>query len=146
MICLLTPICNRTADFAQEARIAGISKRIAFVPKAMVVGKTVVYLAHHKACEVREEPTTQIHMANYEDRGDEKLELTQTRLLDAETVKKATGIFTAFIPQRIVQIVKESALEGPAGDKLREDLAKRGITPVPVPDDDPDHAAPGQIV
>jgi len=125
-------------DFAREAEIMGISKKIPFKPKDMVVGKTVVYLAHHKACEVREAPAMQHAMAvGAADPGD------RPRLLDAETVKKATGIFSAFIPQRIVQIVKESALEGPAGDKLREDLAKRGITPVPVPDDDPDHAAPG---
>jgi len=125
-------------DFAREAEIMGISKKIPFVPKDMVIGKTVVYLAHHKACEVREAPAMQhamaIGAAEQEDRP---------RLLDAEAVKMATGIFSAFIPQRIVQIVKESSLEGPAGDKLCEDLAKRGITPIPVPDDDPDHAAPG---
>ncbi len=125
------------ADFAQEARIMGISKRIPFVPKDMVVGKTIVYLAHHKAVEVREAPSMQQPMA-IEDQE------SSPRLLDAEKVRKATGIFSAFIPQRIVQIVKESALKGPAGDKLKEDLAKRGITPVPVPDDDPDHAARGR--
>lgn len=125
-------------DFAQEAKLMGISKRIPFVPKNMIVGKTVVYLAHHKAVEVREAPALQYNMGEIPDWTG------PPRLLDAETVKKATGIFSAFIPQRIVQIVKESALNGPAGEKLREDLAKRGITPVPVPDDDPDHAAPGR--
>ncbi|KKL93734.1 hypothetical protein LCGC14_1871670, partial [marine sediment metagenome] len=120
-------------DFAQEARIMGISKRIPFIPKAMVVGKTVVYLAHHKAVEVREAPALQHTMA-----VEPSDPMNRPRLLDAETVGKAIGIFTAFIPQRIVQIVKESSLKGPAGDKLIEDLAKRGITAVPVPDADPD--------
>lgn len=125
------------ADFQKEAEEMGISKRIAHIPKDMIIGQTVVYLAHHKAAELRTFPELQHGMAigaNEE----------APRLLEAEKVEKTTGIFSAFIPQRIVQIVKESALEGAAGEKLREDLEKRGITPVPVPDDDPDHAAPGR--
>jgi len=35
------------------------------------------------------------------------------------------------------------AVKGPAGKKLIEALAKKVITAVPVPDDDPDHAAEG---
>lgn len=66
------------------------------------------------------------------------------RLLDAEKVSRATGIFAAFKPHRIVQIVKESDLIGSAGEKLIGELEKRGITPIPVPDDDPDHAARGK--
>lgn len=47
-----------------------------------------------------------------------------------------SGIFRLFRPTRLELIVKQSAFEDTvAMDKLR----MRGITPVPVPDDDPDH-------
>lgn len=126
-------------DFIQEATHQGISKRIPFVPKRLKVGQTVIYLAHAKASEVRSTPELQNALAIG---SDDELEYNP-RLLEAETVRQAPGIFGAFIPQRIVQIVKESQLKGAAGEKMMEDLTKRGITPVPVPDDDPDHAGRG---
>lgn len=128
-------------DFAQEARLLGISKRIPFVPKDLIIGHTIVYLAHHKAATRRTVPELVHAVPNASAGwGEDPPPTPEPRLIDAEKVEKVTGIFSAFIPQRIVQIVKESDLQGPAGDKLREDLAKRGITPVPVPDDDQDHA------
>ncbi len=121
------------ADFNNEAREMGISKRIPFVPKNLQVGKTVVYLAHKKAAEVHHMPADQraFHL--------DPDEIAQDRLLDAESVKMDLGIFSAFIPQRIVQIVRDTDLQGPKGEKLRKSLERRGIVPVPVPAGDPDH-------
>lgn len=126
-------------DFAREAQLLGISKRIAQVPKHLVVGESIVYLAHRKAAIRRTAPEL-VHAVPDGSAGWGEDAPPEPRLIDAEKVEKVTGIFAAFIPHRIVQIVKESDLEGPAGEKLREDLAKRGITPVGVPGDDPDHA------
>lgn len=122
------------ADFMEEGLRMGISKRLPseHIPKDLIVGKTVVYLAHRKAVEVREAPADQKSLGLSQDPD-------QERLIDAESVKKALGIFAAFIPKRIVQIVRESELEGKSGELLRESLEKRGIVPVPVPDGDPDH-------
>ncbi len=50
--------------------------------------------------------------------------------------KPQLAIFAAFVPQRIEMPVWESELT----DEKREDLAKRGITPVPIKDGDADHA------
>jgi hypothetical protein len=54
-----------------------------------------------------------------------------------------SSIFQLFRPTRLELIVKQSAFEDTvAMDKLR----MRGITPVPVPDDDPDHRGSGHDV
>lgn len=50
-------------DFLEEAGRMGISKRIPFIPKDLELGKTVVYLAHPKACEVKEAAALQQAMA-----------------------------------------------------------------------------------
>jgi hypothetical protein len=41
----------KTGDFMKEALTLGVSKRIPFIPKDLKLGETVIYLAHHKACE-----------------------------------------------------------------------------------------------
>lgn len=56
--------------------------------------------------------------------------------LDAGRTIKLPGIFYAFRPQRIEMLVYASDLT----DQLRDRLAKRGITPVMIPDGDKDHA------
>lgn len=119
------------ADFLEEAHRMGISKRIPFIPKELKLGSTVVYLAHPKACEVKESVALQQAMAIVEG-----VETTQPKLLEAEKVVKGLGIFTAFIPQRVEKLVWESELD----DKKREEMEKRGITPIPIPDGDKDHA------
>ncbi len=118
-------------EFLEEAHRMGISKRIPFIPKDLELGKTVVYLAHPKACEVREPVAMQEAMAILE-----HSETKQPRLLETEKVEKAIGIFTAFIPQRIEKLIWESE----ATPEELEKLEKRGIKPVIVPDGDPDHA------
>lgn len=117
-------------DFLEEAHQLGISKRIPFIPKELELGKTVIYLAHPKACEVREPVARQQAMAILDGS-----EAKQPRLVDTEKVEKRLGIFTAFIPRKVEKLVWES-------EATTEELGKlerRGITPVVVKDDDPDH-------
>ena len=107
-------------DFLYEGVVQGFSKRIAQIPKDFKVGETVVYLTHRKACDIIDDS--------------EEPELPK-KLLDTTKYKKAEGIFTAFIPQRIEKIYWQSALDSmPA--KERASLERRGITPVGVPDGD----------
>jgi len=47
------------------------------------------------------------------------------------------GIFCAFRPQRIEKLIRESDA---TPEELKK-LEKRGITPIKVPDNDPDHGA-----
>jgi len=117
-------------DFMDEARQMGISKRIPFIPKGLDLGKTVVYLAHPKACEVKVAAAVQQAMSILE--GEET---QQPKLLETDRVEKKLGIFCAFIPKRVEKLIWESELT----DKGREKLEKRGITPIPIPDGDKDH-------
>ena len=118
-------------DFTREAWEMGVSKRIPFVPKELKLGETVIYLAHPKACEVREPVAMQQAMAILEE-----ARTKQPRLLETERVEKSPGIFTAFIPQRIEKLIWESQ----ATPEELEKLDKRGIKPVIVPEGDRDHA------
>jgi len=118
-----------TESFLDEATKMGISKRIPFVPKKLVLGTSVVYLAHPEAVEVRESPALQEALAIIAGPPE------QTKLLEVETVKRVMGIFAAFRPQRVEMLVWEHELT----DKKREELEKRGITPIPVPAGDLDH-------
>jgi hypothetical protein len=49
------------------------------------------------------------------------------------------GIFTAFIPQKIEKLYWQSELDA-MSEKEKEQLSKRGITPIGIPDGDSDHA------
>lgn len=117
-------------DFMREAETMGVSKRIPFIPKNLKLGETTVYLAHPKACEVREPIALQQAMSIVE--GDQS---TQPRLLEAEKKVKVLGIFCAFIPRRVEKLIWESQ----ATPEELEGLEKRGISPVIIPDGDPDH-------
>ena len=76
----------KTPDhFSKEAAQMGISKRIAAVPKDLVVGHTWVLLAHRKAIE--------------------KINVSEQR------VDKVPGIFQAFKPTAIEYIVKGTESE-----------------------------------
>lgn len=118
-------------SFLDEAHHMGISKRIPFIPKGLELGKTVVYLAHPKAVEITQPAVLQQAMGILEE-----ARTKQPKLLEVEQIEKKPGIFTAFIPQRVEKLVWESELT----DEKREQLEKRGITPVPIPDGDKDHA------
>lgn len=93
----------RPTDFIKEANMAGVSKRIAQIPKDLVVGKIWVMLAHRKACLI---PNTEP---------------------DDKELHYGPGIFSAFIPTAIEYVVKgnETAEEIAA-------MEKRGITLVKV--------------
>jgi len=119
------------SDFLEEAHHLGVSKRIPFIPKELELGKTVIYLAHPRAIEVREPVALQQAMSILEES-----ETKQPRLLETEKVEKRLGIFTAFIPQRIEKLIWESEASSAELEKLKE----RGITPVIIKDGDTDHA------
>ncbi len=120
-------------DFVQEAMAMGISKRIPFIPTGMVLGQTLVYLAHPKACEVREPVAVQQAMLILEES-----KTRQPRLLDSERIEKHLGIFCTFRTQRVEKLVWESE----ATPEEMEKLKQRGITPVIVEDGDPDRQLP----
>jgi hypothetical protein len=126
-------------SFNQEALDLGISRRINSIPRDFVLGKTYVFFAHRKA-----------------------VELNDQALDDPDDEKFKPGIFAGFLPKRIEKIVKQSDFEiWATGLTLSEEMrerwaaalvdkekaiykqferdAKKGITFVPVPDDDPDH-------
>jgi len=103
-------------SFVREALDLGVSKRISQVPKGLEVGRTWVLLAHPDAVP-----------------PEGKVEFGQ----DPDTLPKPKpGIFYAFKPQAVEMIVTESEAED-AGKMGK--LEKRGIRPVVVPDEDPDH-------
>ena len=106
--------------FIKEGLALGFSKRIAQIPKDFILGETIVYLSHPKACvipEDREIPDEEHHKKDFP--------LFKERYLK--------GIFTAFKPLRVEKIYWQSELDK-MDDKVREHLEKRGITPVGVPD------------
>ncbi len=142
------------ADFLKEGASMGISKRINNIPRGFKIGKTWIFLAHPKA-GTKIEKTMQRTNGNPD----------QKKLFVEEPVY-FKGIFSAFRPTKIERIVKQSEWElwdfivgylkhhknldnwngqAPhaqetinAYNKLQRDV-DRGITLVPVPDDDKDH-------
>lgn len=101
-------------DFLKEAVELGVSKRISAVPNGFIAGMDYVLLAHPSAIEGNNPP-------NY--------------------VDPKPGIFLLWKPARIEKIITETMSKN---EKLMETLTNRGICPVIVPDDDPDHN-PGRI-
>lgn len=97
--------------FVQEALTLGISKRIPAVPQGLQLGKTWVLIAHKKGA----------------------LHQKEGRLF--KTVP-GPGIFYAFVPTRVEKVVTYEDL---ANEQEMRKLERRGITPVPVPANDPDH-------
>ena len=143
-------------SFLVEAQARGVSKRIGAVPRGLVVGETVIYLAHPKAVvrtkpplvlqatagaqdlvgQVLEEAEEIITEAYLDSLSPEEL---QPRMLDAEEVELGLGVFTAFIPQRVEMLVWKSEA---TAERLAA-LQERGITPVIIPDNDFDHRPKG---
>jgi len=101
-------------EFTQEAIRMGISRRIHTIPRDFVVGQTWVYLAHLDAVS------------------------TYDRTEQEDATKP--GLIMAYRPSRIEMIVTET--QSNDGDFM-EALEDRGLTPVVVPDDDPDHQKTG---
>ncbi len=101
--------------FIEESWKHGVSKRIPFVPKELKIGETWVLLAHPEA-------------------GEKEIDAKNT--LTGNKKIKVPAIFYAFKPAKIEKIVTKVEFKD---RKKMDELKKRGITPVPVPDDDPDH-------
>jgi len=105
-------------DFVKEGVELGFSRRIKAIPHGFKIGETWVLLAHSKAVFVQRPADSTQDLIGGEIPGDYK-----------------PGIFYAWLPQRIEKIMKEST----RGTEEIEALEKRGISPVFVPDNDPDH-------
>lgn len=135
------------AEFLQEGAELGVSKRINTIPRDFEIGKTWVFFAHPDAIEMKA-------IDAFPEAVEEGEGFAPDDLVDMP------GIICVIKPSRIERIVKQSKyddwhavdsaerLNGQGfmyvGDqqehyqKLQRDV-DRGITLVPVPDDDPDH-------
>lgn len=109
------------AEFNLESSALGISRRIHAVPRGFKLGETWVLLAHRKAVPVYETSGVLGGIPG-----------TETQTLAGFT----PGIFRVFRPERIEKIITE---EQAKNEEFMEGLAKRGLTPVIVAADDPDH-------
>jgi hypothetical protein len=114
-----------------EGMDMSISKKIPWIPKELELGKTHIFLAHPKACEVRVPAVLQAAGAIAD--GEPS---PQPPLMEAEKVEYRMGIFAAFTPRAIEKLIWKHQ----ATDEEVEALAKRGITAVIIEDGDLDHA------
>ena len=112
-------------SFTKEASEMGVSKRISSVPKNIVFGETIIYLAHKKGKRT-------LIKCEKTDKGD--------KTLDGYAEKFIPAIFYAFIPRRIEMIITETMAKN---EEKVENLKKRGIVPVIIPDNDKDHNPKG---
>jgi galactose-1-phosphate uridylyltransferase len=117
-------------DFLREGAAQGVSRRVSAIPKGFKVGQTWVLIAHPKA--VKREPRTDEERAELQAINDG---LHADNIALATTITRK-GIIAVFMPERIEQIVTQSQT---LDAELMKDLEDKGITPVVVPDDDPDH-------
>lgn len=130
------------ADFMREGIEQGISRRVSKVPRNFKLGESWVILGHPKAV-----PTECVHSVDgpsvkgckheielgstgFSENGEPGYDLTK-----AAHITDTPGIFTAFKPIRIEKLITKSQ----ATPETLEELAKKHITPVVVPDDDKDH-------
>jgi hypothetical protein len=126
-------------DYIREGSEMGLSRRVHAVPKGFAVGQTWVLLAHPKACPPRvDEDCTQcagsgLIVTNRDvPHGDGPIDTKPCKPCG----EKRPGIFGLFLPTRVERICVPAELEQ---EGFLEDLERRGITPVLVSPDDPDH-------
>jgi len=105
--------------FVQEALTMGVSRRIAAVPKNLKLGETWVLFAYKKAIAIAE------HITGSGDLRPGNFQVTEFK----------SAVFYAFRPTSLELLVWESE----AKPEYLEDLAKRNITPIIIPDGDEDH-------
>jgi hypothetical protein len=101
------------AKFIAEDQALGICKRIKHIPRGFELGKTWVFLAHPKVKSSME--------------VNEKGELYE---------KWFGGVFRIFKPDRIEKVVTQADYQF---DDVMDALREKGITPVPVDENDPNH-------
>ena len=107
-------------DWTAESNRMGVSRRVATIPKGLVLGKTWVLVAHPEAI---------VKTEKVQEPGD---------LHETARTRKSPGIFHAFRPQ-FFEVIVTAAMKK---EKWVKDLQKKheGIKLVEVPEDDPDHA------
>lgn len=113
-------------DFMKEVNKMGVSKRIKAVPNDFELGKTWILLAHPKAIKKN------VSINSVTD-PDIKADMEAKGELFREVY--TPGIFMVFKPTKIEHLVSEKKATKTALAKLE----KRGLTPVVIPDNDPDH-------
>lgn len=106
-------------EFEAEANLLGVSRRIATIPRGFEVGKTWILFAHR----LGKKSTVNVEIPG------------ALPGVTSTEIKHEPAIFRVWLPQRIEQICVESQ----RGTEEIVALEKRGITPVFVPDNDPDH-------
>jgi hypothetical protein len=122
------------ADFMDEATRLGVSRRIPAIPRNFKLGETWVLVAHPKG--VRLSPTDpRVTAEELEELQQVNLELMEAGEAQQYVIFRK-GVITMFKPTAIEKIVTETQAKNAAA---MEELAKKGISPVVVPDDDPDH-------
>lgn len=117
-------------DFQREASEMGMSRRITAIPRGFKVGETWVLFAHPKAipCDACNRGTLASLLASPSD-DVEPCEICHDS-------KFIGGAFRLFRPERIEKIITTTQSQDA---ELMKELADKGITPVIVPDNDPDH-------
>jgi len=107
-------------SFIKEAQKMKVSKRISYIPKDLKIGSWIL-VAHKKvAVSIKE-------FSEYQIEG---------KKLRSEPIY-IPAIFYAFKLQRIEYLIWESE----ATPMYLEELKKKGLTPIIIPDGDPDHKA-----
>lgn len=120
-------------DFDREAAALGVSRRISAIPRGFQVGETWIMFAHPKAilppfsCERCDSP---VHRS-----GKDGQTIECDRVCGWTAPLFRPGIFKVWRPERIEKILPESK----RGSEEAAELLEKGIVPVFVPDDDPDH-------
>jgi hypothetical protein len=102
-------------SFTKEASQLGVSRRIKAIPRNFKLGHTWVFCAHVDG-DIVEDPESD------------------------DWLKPVPAIFCAFKPAAIEKIITETQSKDP---DFMADLKRQGMTPVVVPDDDPDHNPKG---
>lgn len=110
------------AEFMAEGAKMGFSRRISAIPRDFVLGETMVYFAHPKAITERVE--VKVEHPDFPEG------------LTGIKTESRPAVFTAFRPTKIEMLVTESQSQD---SDFMAGLEKRKITPVIVPDNDPDH-------
>ena len=142
------------AAFDREAMGIGISRRISAIPRGFKTGETWILLAHRKAVATQFNCPKCCELLTV--RRDDGVSQLVCRCGWTGPVYRP-GIFKVWRPERIEKILPESLrgvescgghavqCDGPFHDgectfaDCPVDLARKGIAPVYVPDDDPDH-------